>query len=121
MYLWPLWGHKERAGVYDRGFVLWPFYAYVDQDLDTDKPVKKRFYLPFYATVRSPGARTDLFITPFFLHQRVDNPRFERWEMPWPFVTLVRGEKVRETQIFPLFRVRDEEAEEAFLCLVALV
>ena len=117
LYLWPLWGHKVRAGVYDRGFVLWPFYAYMDQDLDTDKPVRKRYYLPFYATIRSPGARADLFITPFFLHQRVDNPRLERWEIPWPFVTLVRGEKVRETQIFPLFRVRDEEQKKRFYCL----
>jgi hypothetical protein len=117
LYIWPLWGHKERAGVYDRGFVLWPFYDYVDQDLDTDNPVRKRYYLPFYATVRSRGARADLFLTPFFLHQRVDNPRFERWECPWPVFTLVRGEGVRETEVFPLFRVRDEEQKKRFYIL----
>jgi hypothetical protein len=114
--IWPLWGHKVRDGVYDRGFVLWPFYDYMDEGLDTDNPVKKRFYLPFYATVRSPGVRADLFGA-LFLHQRIDNPPLEIWDFPWPFVTLVRGEKVRETQIFPLFRVRDEEQKKRFYIL----
>jgi hypothetical protein len=115
-YIWPLWGHKVRAGEYEQGFVLWPFYAYMDQDLDTDYPVKKRYYLPLYATVRSPGARADLF-TPFFLHQRVDNPPLERWEFPWPFLTVVKGEGVREWQVFPLVRLRDEEQKKRFYCL----
>ncbi|OGP55684.1 MAG: hypothetical protein A2Y65_02945 [Deltaproteobacteria bacterium RBG_13_52_11] len=114
LYVWPLWGYKVRAGEYSRGFVLWPFYAYMDQDLDTDKPVSTRFYLPFYATVRSPGARVDIFIPPLFFHQRVDDPPFEKWEFPWPFFTLVKGEGVRETQVFPLFRVREEEQKKRF-------
>jgi hypothetical protein len=112
LYIWPLWGHKVRADEYSKGFVLWPFYGYVDQDLNTDKPVSTRFYLPFYATVRSPGARADTFIPPLFFHQRVDDPTFEKWEFPWPFFTLVRGEGVRETQVFPLFRTREEEQKE---------
>jgi hypothetical protein len=116
LYIWPFWGHRERAGVYDRGFVLWPFYDYMDQDLDTDNPVRKRFYLPFYASVRSRGARADIFCT-LFLHQRIENPPLEIWDLPWPFVTLVRGEKVRETQIFPLFRKRDEEQKRRFYIL----
>jgi hypothetical protein len=116
LYIWPFWGHRERAGVYDRGFILWPFYDYMDQNLDTDNPVRKRFYLPFYASVRSRGARADIYCV-LFLHQRADNPPLEIWDFPWPFVTLVRGEKVRETQIFPLFRVRDEEQKRRFYIL----
>jgi hypothetical protein len=117
LYIWPLWGHKERAGEYSRGFVLWPFYAYMDQDLNTDNPVSKRFYLPLYAAVRSPRGRVDIFIPPFFFHQRVDNPPFEKWEFPWPFLTLVRGAGVKEWQVFPIFRVRDEEQKKRFYCL----
>jgi hypothetical protein len=111
-YLWPLWGHKEREGEYKKGFVLWPCYAYVDQDLDTDNPLSKRFYLPLYATMRSPRGRADLFLPPFFFHQWAYDDSFEKWEFPWPFVTVVNGTGVRERQVFPLFRVRDEEQKK---------
>jgi hypothetical protein len=117
LYIWPLWGHKVRTGEYSKGFILWPFYDYIDQDLDTDKPERTRIYLPFYAFVRSPGARTDIFIPPLFLHQRVDNPPFEKWDLPWPFFTLVRGEGVKDTEIFPLFRRREEEQKKRFYIL----
>jgi len=117
LYIWPLWGHKERAGEYSRGFILWPFYVYKDDDLDTDRPVRTRFYIPFYATQRSPGARTDIFITPFFFHQRVDDPSFDKWRVPWPIVTLVRSERARETEVFPLFRVREEEQKKRLAIL----
>jgi hypothetical protein len=109
LYIRPLWGYKKRAGEYSKGFILWPIYVYKDEDLDTDRPVSTRIYFPFYATVRSPGSRTDVFIPPLFFHQRVDDPPLEKWAFPWPFFTLVRGEGVRETAVFPLFRVRQEE------------
>jgi hypothetical protein len=112
LYIWPLWGHKVRPGEYSRGFVLWPFYNYIDQYLDTDNPVRKRFYLPLYATVRSPRGRIDIFIPPFFFHQWAYNSSFEKWEFPWPFFTLVKGEGVREWQVFPLFRLREEERKK---------
>jgi hypothetical protein len=116
LYIWPLWGYKEsrqvRAGEYSKGFILWPFYIYKDDDLDTDNPIRTRFYIPFYATQRSRGARSDIFLTPFFFHQRVDKPRFDKWRVPWPIVTLVRGEGVWETMIFPLFRIREEEQKK---------
>jgi hypothetical protein len=117
LYIWPLWGRKVRAGEYSKGFILWPFYDYIDQDLDTDKPESTRIYLPFYAFVRSPGARTDIVIPLLFLHQRVDDPPFEKWNLPWPFFTLVRGKGVRETEVFPLFRIREEEKKKRFYVL----
>jgi hypothetical protein len=112
LYIWPLWGHKVRSGEYSRGFALWPFYSYIDQYLDTDNPVRKRFYLPLYATVSSPEGRVDIFIPPFFFHQWAYNSSFEKWEFPWPFLTLVKGEGVREWEVFPIFRLREEERKK---------
>jgi len=109
LYIWPLWGRRERADEYKKGFVLWPCYVYMDEYLNTDNPVSKRYYLPFYATVRSPRGRVDIFLPPLFFHQWAYNSSFEKWEFPWPFVTLVKGEGVREWQVFPLFRLRTEE------------
>ena len=117
LFIWPLWGYKKKADEYAKGFILWPFYVYKDEDLDTDRPVSTRIYLPFYATQRSPGARSDMFIPPVFFHQRIDDPPLEKWEFPWPFFTLVRGERVRETEVFPLFRTREEEQKKRFYVL----
>jgi hypothetical protein len=117
LYIWPLWGHKMRDREYDKGFILWPFYTYINQDLDTDNPLRKRFYLPFYATVRSPRGRVDIFIPPLFFHQWAYDSSFEKWEFPWPFLTRVKGEGVREWQVFPLFRLRDEEQKKRFYVL----
>ena len=117
LYIWPLWGHRERAGEYKRGFTLWPCYVYIDEYLNTDNPVTKRFYLPFYATVRSPQGRADIFLPPFFFHQWAYNSSFVKWEFPWPFFTLVKGEGVSEWQVFPLFRLRTEEHKKRFYCL----
>ena len=112
LYIWPFWGHKERDGEYAKGFVLWPFYTYMDQDLDTDNPVKKRFYLPLYATVRSPRGRVDIYITPLFFHQWAYDGSFEKWVLPWPFFTLVKGEGVKEWEVWPLFRLRQEKQKK---------
>jgi hypothetical protein len=117
LYIWPLWGHKMRDREYDKGFILWPFYTYINQDLDTDNPLRKRFYLPFYATVRSPRGRVDIFIPPLVFHQWAYDSSFEKWEFPWPFLTRVKGEGVREWQVFPLFRLRDEEQKKRFYVL----
>lgn len=117
LYIWPLWGRRERAGEYKKGFVLWPGYVYMDEYLNTDNPVMKRFYLPFYATVRSPRGRVDIFIPPLFFHQWAYNSSFEKWVFPWPFFTLVKGEGVREWEVFPLFRLRKEERKKRFYFL----
>lgn len=109
VYIWPLWGKKERVGEYAKGFFLWPFYAYMDERLNTDDPISKRFYLPIYATIRSRGMRTDLFFPPLFLYQEADSPRLQKWQIPWPFITLVRGEGVWEIEVFPFYRRREEE------------
>ncbi len=117
LYLWPLWGQKVRPGVYSKGFYLWPLYVYMDEDLDTDNPVRKRYYLPLYASIRSRRGKVDLFLPPFFFHQRGYVPTFEKWEVPWPILTLVRGEGVREWKVFPLFRLRKEQSRRRLFFL----
>jgi len=111
VYLWPLWGHKVRKGEYSRGFFMWPFYAYFDEDMDTDTPVQKRYYLPFYASIRSPQTTVDMVFTPFLFHQKSDTPAFEKWAL-WPIATKIEGDKIRERRLFPLFRKREEPGKE---------
>ena len=116
-YIWPLWGRKVKAGVHSRGFFLWPLYVYVDEDLDTDDPVRKRYYLPLYASARSGKGKVDCFLPLLFFHQRWYSPPFEKWDFPWPFVTRVKGEGVEELKVFPIFRVRREPGKRRFFFL----
>jgi len=112
LYVWPLWGRRERAGKYRKGFALWPCYLYMDEYLNTADPVSKRLYLPFYATIRSPRGRVDIYIPPLFFHQWAYNGSFEKWVFPWPFFTRVKGEGVNEWEVWPLFRLRTEERKK---------
>jgi len=105
--LWPLWGYKIKEGVYSRGFLLWPFYVYTDVDLDTENPIRRRYYLPFYAFIRSPRTTVDMILPPLFFHQHSDEPSLDRWEF-WPFITWVDGDDVLERRVFPFFRSRQE-------------
>ena len=109
--VWPLRGHKEKEGVYSRGFFLWPLYVYVDEDLDTDTPVRKRYYMPFYASIRSPKTKVNMYVPPFFFHQKSHAPTFEKWEI-WPFVTKADGPGIIERKVFPVFRLRREPDSE---------
>lgn len=111
VYVWPLWGHKEREGEYSKGFFLWPFFAYFDEHLDTDMPVHKRYYLPFYASIRSPQTTVDMAFIPFLFHQKSDTPPFEKWSL-WPILTKADGEGIRERKVFPVFRLRQEPERE---------
>jgi hypothetical protein len=111
VYVWPLWGHKVRTGEYSKGFFLWPFYVYIDEDLDTDTPLQKRYYLPFYASIRSPQTTVDMVFPPIFFHQKNQTSNLEKWEL-WPILTKADGEGIRERKIFPLFRIRQEPDKE---------
>lgn len=49
LYLWPLYGHSELDGVYERMFWMWPLvYREIDQ-LHRPTPRVRQGFLPFYA------------------------------------------------------------------------
>jgi hypothetical protein len=101
--VWPLWGYKETEGVSRSDFVLWPFFIKSTRNLDTDNPERQRLLFPLYWSVRSRTKRHVTVLWPFFSHTVDEQNGYKRWDMPWPFMSVTRGEMVRRTLIFPLY------------------
>ena len=84
--VWPLYGQAAKTGVYEKSFVLWPFYINEHLRQNTDNPVKNLYLLPFYASSESPQ-KTATYA-------------------PWPFCGVVRdasGEVVERDYFWPFW------------------
>jgi hypothetical protein len=101
--LWPFWGYKEEEGISRADFVLWPFFIKSTSYLDTDDPERQHILFPLYWGVRSGGKRHVTVLWPFFSHAVDERNGYERWDVPWPFISFTRGEKVRRLLIFPFY------------------
>ncbi len=101
--VWPLWGYKEDEGIFRTDFVLWPFFIKSTRDLFTDDPEMIRIVLPLYWGVRSKKKRHVTILWPFISHAVDEGNGYRRWDVPWPFISFTRGEKIKRDLIFPLY------------------
>ncbi len=111
--IFPFYGHSVKTGVWDKRFILWPFWT------------SSRF--------ERPGARGGGFVLfPIYGHLKMENqeswmvvPPFIRWSKSakgregyyvWPFVQTASGEKDK-VQVWPLFGYQrtKEESSRYFL------
>jgi hypothetical protein len=104
----PLFGWKKKDNWYKKLFVLWPFFARVQTWLGTDRPCDSWFFLPFYGKQQTPFGKIHYFLYPFFSYQRNDRPgnRFQEWNMPWPLVSMTRGDQEWRTAFWPFWGKR---------------
>jgi hypothetical protein len=89
---WPLFGRAESPGEYRKFFLLWPFWFNYDEDLNTDNPVSKRYFFPFYLHYESPKMSKRVVLWPFFSYQDDRNKGYEEWNFPWPLWQRARGD-----------------------------
>lgn len=100
---WPVYGEMEKAGVYDKRFVAWPFYIANDVALDTPEPIRQRLSFPLYESIDSPSYRSRTWLWPFFNHIEDENRGYEEWDFPWPLLRRSVGEYRHGVRVFPLF------------------
>jgi len=91
--IWPFFGRyrftapdgRER---YDRFFVLWPFYHYQRNELNTLHPGRLFFIFPFYGEYESDKTFTRTILWPLF-HSTLDKPTGRKsyfgWVIPYRF------------------------------------
>jgi hypothetical protein len=101
--VWPFYGYKETEGVSRSGFVLWPFFIKSANNLDTDDPERQLLLFPAYWGIRSRTKRHVTVLWPFFSHTVDERNKYKRWDMPWPVISVTRGEAVKRTWVFPLY------------------
>jgi len=90
--VWPLFGRAEYPGVYRKFFLLWPFWFNYDEDLNTDNPVNKRYFFPFYLSYESPLLSKRVMLWPFFSWEDNRGKGYREWNYPWPIWQKAEGE-----------------------------
>src|SRR5690606_32818159 len=79
----PLYGHDIEPGRHDRRFLLWPFFAWSTENIDTNAPVHSVWIWPLFGwrTGRTVGGWMALW--PFFQHTW-KHDHFTHMNLFWP-------------------------------------
>ncbi len=101
--VWPLYGSAAREGVYDRRFILLPFFMKERSGLDTENPTEKLYLLPFYAATDSPQSSAHYYPWPFFGFKKDKEGNQEERDYFWPFWRTIRGEKRNLDSYLPFY------------------
>ncbi len=110
--LWPIYGSKTAPNnALNEQFALWPLYIKRDREFYGER-ISSLALLPFYYSMDMPGRSQRTYAWPFFTYIENTNRNFRRWDMPWPLITLSRGD-VNTNRIFPLFSVKKEKDYES--------
>jgi len=92
--LWPLYGQRQKPGVYQERFALWPFFYKNDSGLGKPVPDQQLGILPFYARDRSEGYLSETWLWPFFGYVDRTSPyRYHARHYFWPFLVQGRGDE----------------------------
>jgi len=96
---WPLYGQSAKEGVYEKRFVLWPFFISESLAKDSTNPVERRYLLPFYASITSPKRSSVYAPWPFCGVVRDENGVTVERDFFWPF-WMTAAEKGATTERF---------------------
>jgi hypothetical protein len=100
---WPLYGTAAKAGVYRRSFLLWPFFFYADDRLDSPDPLRTRAIFPFYYFADTPTRTDHTYLWPFFSHIEDSRKDFEEWNFPWPIFRIIDGKDRQMLRLLPFY------------------
>lgn len=102
--LWPFFGHFYREGYFDHRYYFWPFiYKNVDK-MNTDCPVVKKGFLPFYTAEYSSKMISETVVFPFFGYTYKTDPLYYEVRHFWPFIVTSQCENGEYTRRYlPFF------------------
>ncbi|MFN0206453.1 MAG: hypothetical protein ACKVS6_09115 [Planctomycetota bacterium] len=104
--VWPLYGHSEYPGHYDRKFVMWPFWHSERNYLDTGSPSDEWMLWPFYGEADRGATHSRTVLWPLFGWNWNDETNYSGWDGPWPFVKFIRngsGTPYSHSRVLPFY------------------
>jgi hypothetical protein len=101
--LWPLYGQASKEGVYEKRFILWPFFSSEKLAKDTDNPVESINLLPFYASSRSPRRSATYAPWPLCGVVRDGSGQVLEQDFFWPFWLTASGKDTRTERYLPFY------------------
>lgn len=91
--LWPLFGRREKPGLYREQFYLWPLIYRNERVDEAGRTAEELGVLPFYARDRSEGYRSETYLWPFFGYvDRTAPYRYHATHYFWPLFVQGRGD-----------------------------
>ncbi|RMG08466.1 MAG: hypothetical protein D6731_21900 [Planctomycetota bacterium] len=112
----PFYGHYERRGlrgnpIYERTYVLWPFFTHSRSGLDQEVPTETLFLFPFYGKTTAPDLWEVTVLWPFFKYTEREEDEGTRWNLraPFPFFEVGGGPGRYQFDLWPLFGFKGRE------------
>ncbi|NVN97696.1 MAG: hypothetical protein HXX17_00090 [Geobacteraceae bacterium] len=130
--IWPLYGQSSKEGVYNKRFVLWPFFTketrYINAnqieersklslrkrsttETGADSAAQRLVIFPLYASYDAPNAQSRTWLWPFFGYSSDTLNEEEERDYLWPFWLTVSGKKRNVTRFLPFYS--DEQKEDS--------
>jgi hypothetical protein len=100
---WPLYGQASKAGVYDKRFVLWPFFISEHLAQDSDNPVTNLSLLPLFASSQSPQRSAVYAPWPFCGVVRDTSGQVIERDFLWPFWLTAKGKESYTDRYIPFY------------------
>jgi hypothetical protein len=120
---WPLYGHNEKKGYYNKKFVLWPFFFSEETALNTENPTTHKMFFPLYSHVESPQFSSTTYLWPFFTHT-VNRAKGYDTKSFFPVfsktVSTTEDSERKAFHIFPIYGYRENEGIKKKYFLVPL-
>jgi hypothetical protein len=122
LHIWPLFGLERRDGVSEHRYALWPIFHWRRDHLDTGRPSRAFYALPFYGR-RDRGPRHSRFyLFPLLARQWHDgDPDFRKLDVLWPIFSRARDSDSSLLALRPLYVGRRSESERSRSWLLGLV
>jgi len=120
---WPLYGHNEKKGYYDKKFVLWPLFFSEKTALNTENPTAHKMFFPLYSHVESPQVSSTTYLWPFFTHTSNRAKGYDTKSFFPIFsktVSTTEDSDRKAFHIFPLFGYRENKNIKKKFFLVPL-
>jgi len=114
---WPIWGKRvNQVKQNQQEFLFWPLYVNKESDFYGEKFYFKS-YFPFYSEAYFHGVSNKGYLWPFIQHTVNHNTGNERWDMPWPIISVTKGGIVEQKRIFPFYAraVREDNDEDGYI------
>lgn len=101
--LWPLYGQAEKAGVYDKRFIVWPFFSMEHSGKNSENPTESMNFLPFYSSSHSPQRTATYLPWPFTGTVRDASGKVIERDYIWPFWMTASGKDSRTERYLPFY------------------
>lgn len=100
---WPLFGHAEKPGEYQRAFWLWPIFFHNREKLSTPEPSEFNAVFPLYTSSQRPGRTDTNFLLLFGRTDQVTPVAYQERRYLWPLLVQGRGPKNYTNRWAPIY------------------